>query len=258
MVSGTPAAPSGRVLVVGSVNVDLVVQGERLPLPGETVLGGTFSRFHGGKGGNQAVAAARLGVPVMLVAALGWLQGTLLGNVATAVAVMAVAAVGFMMLTGRLNWRFGATVIIGCFVLFGAASIVASSLWSPMPWSDAPSYFGDRDNVYAASARELLDDVPADAVVSANYRLTPHLAYRTEIYQFPVPFRVVLYGPDASLEGSRLAERAERVEFVLLPVSRDAQLEADWAAVGAAFDEVERNDFWVLYRRDRDTPLPPP
>ena len=62
---------SGRVLVVGSVNVDLVVQTERLPLPGETVLGGTFSRFHGGKGGNQAVAAARLGVPVMLVAALG-------------------------------------------------------------------------------------------------------------------------------------------------------------------------------------------
>jgi len=62
---------SGRVLVVGSVNVDLVVQTDRLPLPGETVLGGTFRRFHGGKGGNQAVAAARLGVPVMLVAALG-------------------------------------------------------------------------------------------------------------------------------------------------------------------------------------------
>jgi len=53
------------------VNVDLVVQTERLPQPGETVLGGTFTRFHGGKGGNQAVAAARLGVPVMLVAALG-------------------------------------------------------------------------------------------------------------------------------------------------------------------------------------------
>jgi ribokinase len=62
---------SGRVLVVGSVNVDLVVQTQRLPQPGETVLGGTFTRFHGGKGGNQAVAAARLGVPVMLVAALG-------------------------------------------------------------------------------------------------------------------------------------------------------------------------------------------
>lgn len=60
-----------------------------------------------------------------IVAALAWLQGTLLGNVATAVAVMAVAAVGFMMLTGRLNWRFGATVIIGCFVLFGAGAIVS-------------------------------------------------------------------------------------------------------------------------------------
>lgn len=59
-----------------------------------------------------------------IVSALGWLQGTLLGNVATAIAVIAVAMVGFMMLTGRLNWRFGATVIIGCFVLFGATSIV--------------------------------------------------------------------------------------------------------------------------------------
>jgi type IV secretion system protein VirB2 len=60
-----------------------------------------------------------------ILAALTWLQGTLLGNVATAVAVMAVAAVGFMMLTGRMNWRFGATVIIGCFVLFGAGAIVS-------------------------------------------------------------------------------------------------------------------------------------
>ena len=60
-----------------------------------------------------------------IVAALSWLQGTLLGNVATAVAVMAVAAVGFMMLTGRMNWRFGATVIIGCFILFGAGAIVS-------------------------------------------------------------------------------------------------------------------------------------
>ena len=59
-----------------------------------------------------------------IVSALGWLQGTLLGNVATAVAVIAVAMVGFMMLTGRLNWRFGATVIVGCFVLFGASAIV--------------------------------------------------------------------------------------------------------------------------------------
>jgi type IV secretion system protein VirB2 len=60
-----------------------------------------------------------------IVSALGWLQGTLLGNVATSVAVIAVAMVGFMMLTGRLNWRVGATVIIGCFILFGSAAIVS-------------------------------------------------------------------------------------------------------------------------------------
>ncbi|MEA3067072.1 MAG: type secretion system protein VirB2 [Sphingomonadales bacterium] len=60
-----------------------------------------------------------------IVSALLWLQGTLLGNVATAVAVIAVAMVGFMMLTGRMNWRFGATVIIGCFILFGAGAIVS-------------------------------------------------------------------------------------------------------------------------------------
>lgn len=60
-----------------------------------------------------------------IVAAVHWLQGTLMGTVATVVAAIAVASVGFMMLTGRLNWRYGATVILGCFILFGAASIVA-------------------------------------------------------------------------------------------------------------------------------------
>lgn len=60
-----------------------------------------------------------------LVSAVQWLQGTLLGTVATVVAVIAVAAVGLMMLTGRINWRYGATVILGCFIVFGAASIVA-------------------------------------------------------------------------------------------------------------------------------------
>ncbi|WP_329958522.1 TrbC/VirB2 family protein [Sphingomonas sp. Leaf4] len=59
-----------------------------------------------------------------IVGAVHWLQGTLLGTVATVVAVIAVASIGFLMLTGRMNWRYGATVILGCFILFGAASIV--------------------------------------------------------------------------------------------------------------------------------------
>lgn len=60
----------------------------------------------------------------VIVNAVSWLQGTLLGTVATVAAVIAVAAVGFMMLTGRMNWRHGAIVVLGCFILFGAASIV--------------------------------------------------------------------------------------------------------------------------------------
>ncbi len=60
-----------RVVVVGSINVDLVVRGERLPAPGETVTGGMFSRHDGGKGANQAVAAARLGAETVLVGAVG-------------------------------------------------------------------------------------------------------------------------------------------------------------------------------------------
>ncbi len=61
----------------------------------------------------------------VIISALHWLQGTLLGTVATVAAVIAIAAVGFMMLTGRINWRYGTIVILGCFILFGAASIVA-------------------------------------------------------------------------------------------------------------------------------------
>ena len=62
---------SGRVIVVGSVNVDLVVRSARLPAPGETVTGGSFEQHPGGKGGNQAVAAARLGAPVHMLGAVG-------------------------------------------------------------------------------------------------------------------------------------------------------------------------------------------
>jgi type IV secretion system protein VirB2 len=75
-----------------------------------------------------AAAEAALADPQgsgVIVAAVRWLEGTLLGTIATVVAVIAVASVGLLMLTGRINWRYGATVILGCFILFGAASIVA-------------------------------------------------------------------------------------------------------------------------------------
>lgn len=60
-----------RIVVVGSSNTDLVVQAPRFPKPGESVMGGVFARFQGGKGANQAVAAARAGAEVAFVGRVG-------------------------------------------------------------------------------------------------------------------------------------------------------------------------------------------
>jgi ribokinase len=60
-----------RLVVVGSINMDLVTLAQRFPGPGETLLGERFLSVHGGKGGNQAVAAARLGAEVHMVGAVG-------------------------------------------------------------------------------------------------------------------------------------------------------------------------------------------
>jgi ribokinase len=60
-----------KIVVVGSVNLDIVVTVDRLPVAGETVTGGTLSQFPGGKGANQALAARRLGADVTLVACVG-------------------------------------------------------------------------------------------------------------------------------------------------------------------------------------------
>jgi type IV secretory pathway VirB2 component (pilin) len=79
-----------------------------------------------------------------IVAAVQWLQQTLLGTVATTIAVISVAAVGLMMLSGRIDLRRSATVILGCFILFGASAIAAGiegmALGGSEP-ADAPAAF---------------------------------------------------------------------------------------------------------------------
>ena len=60
-----------RLLVVGSINLDLVASSKRIPLPGETVSGNTFHTFPGGKGANQAVAAGKLGALVSMIGRIG-------------------------------------------------------------------------------------------------------------------------------------------------------------------------------------------
>jgi uncharacterized membrane protein len=174
-----------------------------------------------------------------------------------ALAIGTVYAVG--VLRDRVVGLRGATVVVPSTTIamgiVGVASVVTATLWAPVP-GGADQFRPDRDSAYATSARELFPEIPDDAVVAAHYRLTPHLAHRTEIYQFPVPFRVVLYGVDTALEGSRLDERADRVEYVMIPADPDDQLVADWLVIDDAFDEVARNERWVLYRRDPTIALP--
>ena len=63
---------SPTIVVVGSTNTDMVIKASHLPQPGETILGGTFFMSAGGKGANQAVAAARLGGSVTFIAKTGY------------------------------------------------------------------------------------------------------------------------------------------------------------------------------------------
>jgi len=74
-MSNSGPGGTGRVIVIGSINVDLVMRLPELPGPGETALGGVLARHHGGKGANQAVAAARAGASVHLVGAAGAQDG---------------------------------------------------------------------------------------------------------------------------------------------------------------------------------------
>lgn len=62
---------TNKIIILGSSNTDMVIKSDRLPVPGETILGGTFMMNPGGKGANQAVAAARLGANVTFISKVG-------------------------------------------------------------------------------------------------------------------------------------------------------------------------------------------
>ncbi|MEP6296681.1 MAG: DUF2079 domain-containing protein, partial [Ilumatobacter sp.] len=144
-------------------------------------------------------------------------------------------------------------------ITVGVAALVSSFLWAPVPWGRTPLFYGQPDNDWANAAREIIDLVPDDAVVAAHYRITPHIAHRREIYQFPVPFRSVLYGADGIVDGPRIPARAERVEYVVLPVPGAGPTSfpaEDWTVVRPAFDLVAANVYWALYARNPDVELP--
>ena len=220
---------SGRVLVVGSVNVDLVVRTERLPSPGETVMGGTFKRFHGGKGGNLAVAAARLGVPVMLVAALGEKGGLPQADFALGLSlgeVTAYAAAGvFDFPTGlRIVAERGRLMQAACEQSSGSMAAVigesretVGSLCAEFGIEaanfNAPGQIiisGEKDKVAAAveaaKAKGIKKVIPLNVAGAYHSRLMEPARAQFEAYLSTVPFAAPRFGVFTNTTGQRVSE----------------------------------------------------
>jgi ribokinase len=245
-------ARSGTVLVVGSINTDLVVTLDRLPEPGETVTGGRFARHGGGKGANQAVAAARAGAPVRLVGAVGdddlgaaaleelGAEGVDVGAVAriagapTGVALIAVDREGRnqIAVASGANARVDAALVAHALAAapLAPADVVLLGFEVPdaavLAGARAAADAGARAILNPAPARELPDGLPGAVVLVPNgleaAALTgetePHDAARALAKRTGAPVLVTVGGDGALLAdpggGGPTALDAPQVEVV--------------------------------------------
>jgi ribokinase len=165
-----------NILVVGSINMDLVVRTSRQPSPGETVLGGGFTTSPGGKGANQAVAVARMGGACRMIGRVGedafgdaLLEGMKAESIdcthvwktqdtATGVAMIIVDAKGenAIVVAGGANRRLTPDDLYPCGDQFEAADVLIVQLELPMPTVRAAVDLARRHN-----CRIFLDPAPA-------------------------------------------------------------------------------------------------
>lgn len=146
------------------------------------------------------------------------------------------------------RWRGALVAVVMC------TSLWASWQWGAMPFSKELPYTWAPDHPVAVAARDIVDEIPEDALVSAQYSMTAHLARRHEIYMFPNPFSVQLYGPDDSLAGQRLPA-ADRVEYVVLPATLEPENQFVWDTISGDYELYAANDWWRVFRR-RGSPEP--
>jgi len=147
------------------------------------------------------------------------------------------------------------------------AVIVFTSVWACLMWGVVPlgkliepgakdpigrmqPYYWPPSHPVAVAARQIFPEVPDGASVSAYHALTPHLANRELIYQFPNPFRVVLYGPTTDMEVARSClTTANDLQYIMLQKNVPDDLKADWDLIAQDFTAVAQNQYWVLYHR---------
>ncbi|GAA2810005.1 PfkB family carbohydrate kinase [Kribbella solani] len=171
--------PDVEVVVVGSANVDLVLPVQRIPRPGETVLSGEMSRGPGGKGANQAVAAARAGARTAMVVALGADEGGDLlrealggSGVDLSLAIKSDAPTGTAIITVEESGENSIIVAPGAngrltlspesLTAIGAAKVVLSQLEIPFPVVQAAAAASTYFILNAAPAAELADELLAE------------------------------------------------------------------------------------------------
>jgi ribokinase len=233
--------------VVGSINLDLVARVERLPRAGETVSGASFARYPGGKGANQAVAAARLDADVSMVGAVG-------DDVFAPEALMGLEQAGVRLDVGRLGETGVALILVaadgetqivvapganeGCRYT-GTASAILCQLEIPVETVEAAAVSAERFFLNAAPAREIPATVVdrAELVVVNRYELEA------------LPATPQLTALTLGAEGAVLLEKGEEIARAA-PPKVDA---VDGTAAGDAFTACLVVS--ILQRRDREEAL---
>jgi ribokinase len=196
---------SAHIVVVGSLNVDFVVNVPRFPEPGETVVGSRFATYPGGKGANQAYGAARLGGRVSMIgqvgndAHAGWLKQHLASagvdvshvgtdpSVSTGVAVIGIEATGQnrIVIAPGSNGTLGAAQLQAAQGLIASADILLLQLEIPLPTVATAARLAKQ-----AGAQVILDPAPALAIGEDLLRwidyLTPNETELAALTAMPV------------------------------------------------------------------------
>ena len=259
---------SPEIVVVGSLNADFVVRVDRFPAPGETLRGDRFDVFPGGKGGNQAAAAARLGGRVAMVGQVGgdaqgaWLRASLEtagvdarrvstdDSVSSGVALITTDATGQneIVVVAGANGTFTPDRLAPAVALLQQASVVLLQLEIPMPSVERAAA-----ETRASGAMLLLDPAPAGDVPNQLLALaslvTPNESELAVLTGVPLlddatsddeidarAARLLVRGATAVLvklgaRGARLVTPARRVAWPAFPVTA-----VDTTAAGDAFN----------------------
>lgn len=175
---------TSNLVVIGSLNMDITARVSRLPVPGETILGSDVYQAPGGKGGNQAVAAARLGATVQMVARVGadafgstLREGLISEGVGVASVFTAAAPTGTALILVEDAGQNQIAVVPGANALLGETDL-ADVVWAPGAWAVAQLEV-PQDVVikgfqlaHNAGCRTLLNAAPALALKPELARLT--------------------------------------------------------------------------------------